>query len=241
MTVTQDDLTFLQSALPGSTGGAISGIEDVSGVMNNMFADISPAQATAGGTQTRKWFIRNDHVSDDLDDFGVWIEDTPDECTEEIAVGFDSDDDDSATVGDLDAWTGDAVVAVVSDGADTRQVTVVGVNAIGEPMEETVTLNGVTEVLTTVTFSEVYAVRVASESSRVVTIKQGSGGTTMGTIPAAAICTFLWIDAPDLASSIKRMAIGPGDIVGFWDRITWTAGASEVDPNQSIVGVQRLA
>lgn len=242
MTVVQSDITFLQSSDTGSAGGAISGIEVVTGVLNSLWPDISPAEAGAGGSRVRKWFMRNDNVAENLANFGLWVATAPTGCTEELGVGFDTADDADALRGTLIALSANALIAVVSNGADTRTVTVVGVNAAGAPMEETVTLNGLVEVLTVVTFSKVYAVRVSALGSQIVTIKQGSGGSTLATIPAGAISTWLWVaDAASLASAIKRMAIGPGAIVGFWDRLTWTAGAAEVDPNNSIIGVQRLA
>jgi hypothetical protein len=243
MTVQQSDVTFLQSSLTGSTGGGISGVTIVSGVDNNLWPDISPAEATAGGTRSLKWFMRNDHPSDTLEAFGTWVEQAPVDCTEELGVGFDASEDDDPAQGDLVATGADAVVELVSSAADTRQATVIGENVLGQPVEEVVTLTGTTPVQTAVTFAagRVYAVRLSATGAQTVTIKEGAGGTTRGDIPASKLCTWQWLSPAAFASALKRTAIGPGDIVGVWDRLTWVAGASEVDPTQSIIGVQRLA
>ncbi len=81
-------------------------------------------------------------------------------------------------------FAANAVLALVSDGADTRLVDVVGRNAAGASVSETMTLNGAVEVLSVNTYERILSVTAQTTSgTRVVTAKQGSGGTTIGTIP----------------------------------------------------------
>src|SRR5690242_7307412 len=101
-------------------------------------------------------------------------------------------DDASTTGGAIDAtrrptftqMSGNAKLCAVSDGADTRNVTFIFRNAAGSIVTETIALNGTTEILTTATAERIESIIIASSSgTRTVTIKQGSGGSTLGTIP----------------------------------------------------------
>jgi hypothetical protein len=84
----------------------------------------------------------------------------------------------------LDPFSAAAQVALVSDGADTRSVTVVGRNAAGAIISEVKALNGATEVLTTASFRDVHSVTLdATSATRTVTVRQSSGGTIRATIP----------------------------------------------------------
>lgn len=101
-------------------------------------------------------------------------------------------DDVSTSGGAIDAtrrpvftqFTAAALLALVSDGADTRNVTIVGRDATGAVVTETVALNGTSEVLSVNTYERIQSVNLASTSgTRTVTAKQGSGGSTVTTIP----------------------------------------------------------
>lgn len=101
-------------------------------------------------------------------------------------------DDDTSTVGGakdsaarpLDSqFTGDAVVAVVSDGADTRTLTVEGVTSTGLIDTENIVLNGTTEAVGSTTWSVIGRLTLDTpDASRTVTVRQGSGGTTRHTL-----------------------------------------------------------
>lgn len=83
---------------------------------------------------------------------------------------------------DLVQWSANAVAAVVSDGADTRTITVTGRNAAGAIVSEVLTLNGATEVVGATTFERVLkAIASAGSGTRVVLLRQGSGGPTRST------------------------------------------------------------
>jgi hypothetical protein len=85
---------------------------------------------------------------------------------------------------DFSRMTAAAQLELVSDGADTRQVTVAGRRPDGTSLSETVTLNGTTPVLTTNTFARLLSATLsATSSTRTVTIRQGAGGSTLMTLP----------------------------------------------------------
>jgi len=84
---------------------------------------------------------------------------------------------------DLTQFSANAVAAVVSDGADTRTVTVTGRLATGAVDTEVLTLNGTTEVVGAKTWERIQKiVASATSGTRTVTFRQGSGGTTRATI-----------------------------------------------------------
>jgi hypothetical protein len=83
----------------------------------------------------------------------------------------------------LDQFSANAVAAVVSDGADTRTVTITGRLASGVVDTEVLTLNGTTEVVGAKTWERVLsAVASATSGTRTITVRQGTGGTTRATI-----------------------------------------------------------
>jgi hypothetical protein len=79
--------------------------------------------------------------------------------------------------------TTNSVIALVSDGADTRNVTITGRLPSGVIDSETLQLNGTTEVVGTKTFERVLKVLAATtDANRTVTVRQGPGGTAIGYI-----------------------------------------------------------
>ena len=99
-----------------------------------------------------------------------------------------ADDDSSLVGGAVDtAWrpldiqfTSNAVVAVISDGADTRTVTVEGRLAVGGAVDtEVITLTGTTEAVGAKAWERILKLTLsATYASRVVTVRQGPGGGT---------------------------------------------------------------
>jgi len=76
-----------------------------------------------------------------------------------------------------------SVMAVISNGADTRRVTITG-TASGRVVTETLELAGTTEVVGTQDFDWVIQVDVPSDNTaRTITVRQGSGGPVLTTIP----------------------------------------------------------
>jgi hypothetical protein len=102
--------------------------------------------------------------------------------------------------------TANSVIAIVSDGADTRSVTITGRRPNGIIDSETLTLNGTTEVVGTKTFERLLKVLAATTSaSRTVTVKQGSGGSTLGTIePNMLGFRIVFYKSKSESSQVKR-------------------------------------
>jgi hypothetical protein len=101
-------------------------------------------------------------------------------------------DDTSTTGGAIDAtmrvgltqFSASAKLALISDGADTRNVDIVGRLASGVVASETVALTNAVEVLSANTYERILSIKAQTTSgTRVVTCKQGSGGSTVATIP----------------------------------------------------------
>jgi hypothetical protein len=100
-------------------------------------------------------------------------------------------DDVSLTGGAIDAtdrpeftqFSAAALPEIVSDGVDTRNVTIEGRNAAGAILSETKALNGTTPVLFAGTFERILTITAASSSAtRTITVKQGAGGSVCATI-----------------------------------------------------------
>jgi hypothetical protein len=84
-----------------------------------------------------------------------------------------------------------SVVAVISDGADTRVVTITG-TAAGRVATEVLSLDSNTEVVGTQTFDWVIQADVSSDNSaRTVTVRQGAGGPALVTIPVNQLAATL--------------------------------------------------
>lgn len=80
--------------------------------------------------------------------------------------------------------TANALVAAVSNGADTRTLNVNGRVPAGSISSEAIVLTGATEKVGTVTFERLLRVLLsATAADRTVTVRQGAGGATIATIP----------------------------------------------------------
>lgn len=239
MPVVAADVKFYQSSHGASEGGAISGTEIVSGSANNLWPDISPADALAGGMYTRKWFMTNTNGVDALAAFSLWIDTVPTGTTEQLALGFDDANDDDG--GDLimTAFGASDVVSLISDGLDSRVVTIYGLDGAGAALVEAVTLTDNVEVLSVGTFSEVYAAHADSpDGARTITVAQGAGGTTRGTIEPNDVMCALLIDAGSKPAGLLLVALAAGASIGVWDQLSWPPATGPVDPNSSVIAVE---
>jgi hypothetical protein len=218
------DLHFYLSATGASEGGATSATPIVDAVDNNVFSDASSAARIAGGTEVRKIFMSNEHATDTYAAHSIWISVAPTHCTAYIGLGFDDADDDELTAGNLVAFSAGAKVALVSDAADTRSVDIYGL--VGTtPTKETVVLNGAAEVLSVATFASVLALHTTVSASRTVAVKQGTGGTTRGTIGIGKSNCFLWLTAASKSAGLRLPALTAGSTEGIWEKVVWVAGA----------------
>ncbi len=251
MAIVSTDLKEYKSNSANSDGGDITATEVVDNTDNNLFTDITGDEAAAGGTEYRKAFRKNTHGSLTWQNVVTWLQSQPTNAALSFGFGINHADDADGAQGNMSAFSANAVVAVVSDGADTRQITVVGEDASGNRQSEVLTLNGTTEVVGALTFSKLYgAYASALSGSRIVTIRQGSGGTTRGTIGINKKISFIWygrrysggspVDAEGGNMASKATGLKYGDIAtatnfGIWYRLTWPAGAGAVTANSSQV------
>lgn len=252
MAIISSDLKEYKSLNSNSDGGAIdTGREVTDNVDNNLFPDITGDEAATGGTKYRKVFRKNTHGSLTWQNVISWIVSQPTNAALSFAFGLDHADDADGAQGNMSAFGANAQVALVSDGADTRNATIIGEDASGNRQTETIALNGVTEVLSAGTYSKVYAVYLSAlDASRTVTVKQGSGGTARGIIGTNKKICFLWFgkkysggvavnaEGGDMASKATGMKNGDvasaGDL-GLWYRLTFPAGAGAVTANSTQV------
>jgi len=237
--LTDSDLVWYKSLIGSSEGGGISAVPIVTALDNNLWPDLNAAELLAGGTRYRKIFIANLSSADTWLKPVVWLSLPPSNMTETIGLGVNSSDDDDASGGALTPWTASAILQAVSNGADTRTLTIYGLNGTAVPTSELITLNGTTAVNSTTTWSVVYGVFASALSgARIVTVKQGAGGTTQGTIPTNGLSLWAWIAANSKATGIQCVDVGAGTNLAIWRRQVWIPGASGVRPNDNRIKAQ---
>jgi hypothetical protein len=236
--VLDTEILFQSSASGASAGGANTGV-DYSNVKGAFFANIADVARLAGGTVTKKWFLFNDSPLDSLISPSVWLQTMPRYITEELGLGFDSASDADAAQGNMTAFSTDAVVSLRSSASDTRLASIWGLDAVGAPLKEDVTLTGTSEVLSVGTFSVVYAVNLASiDAGLTVTVKEGAGGTTRGTIGPSKLCCWLWLTVASKGAGIRLPDLAAQTAYGFWDRLTWAPAVAGARPNISVIAVE---
>lgn len=228
-------LNWYKSAIGASVGGGRGLTAIVDATMNNVWSSLTDAQRIAGGNAVKKIFVANESGVDSWVSPVLWIGAQPAGCVAEIALGFDTADDANTDQLNMTAWAASAKVAALSSGADTRSLTIYG-EVSGVQTSEVLVLNGATEVLSVATFSKVHAVRVSAlDAARTVTLKQGTGGTTRGTIAASRIMSSRWQTVTSKAAGIRLPSLIPSAAYGVWERITWAAGVSGIDLTELIV------
>ena len=209
---------------------------------NALLPDVTAQQANDGLTVFRKFFRRNSNATITWIDVRTWLTKQLTNAAISIGFGIDHADDADGNQGNMTAFDANAVVAVISDGVDTRVVTIVGEDAGGVRQTQTLTLNGATEVAGTLTFSRLYLASISAlDASRIVTIRQGAGGATRGIIGANRMVSFLWFGRRASAGTIVNAEGGdiPTDVAGLragdvvaggnvpvWARMTVPTGAS---------------
>ena len=220
------DIGWYLSSSGASEGGAMSATPITSAVDNNVFPDVSDSSRVAGGEMIRKIFMANDHAIDSYAAHAIWIEPALTHSTGYIGLGFDDADDDETDAGALTTFSGAAKVSLRSDAADTRAVDVYGLVG-GTPTKETMTLNGTAEVLSTATFDagRVYGLHTTVSGSRIITIKEGAGGTTRGTIGIGYASIFLWITATSKSVGLRLPLLAAGSGDGIWQKVVWSPAA----------------
>lgn len=243
MAISTSDLSLRQSSNAGSAGGTMSGSSIISGADNNVFPDITDAERVAGGELFRKVFVLNGHATDAALMPVFFVPVLPTGATIDIGLGIDSADDADSAQGTLGGWTANESATVVSDDADTRNVTIVGLDDTvpAVPVIETVALDGTTPVVSDTVFSVVYAVYVdAVSGSRTVTISQDTD--QRGTIPPDTVISWRWIQDPSTkAAGMALSDLAAGDEYGIWMRLSWAAATPSVRPNTMTLAVEENA
>jgi hypothetical protein len=100
-----------------------------------------------------------------------------------------------------------AKLSLTSDGTDTRNVTITGRDSTGAFITEVVALTSAVEVLSVNTYERILIVNIASSSAtRTVTLKQGTGGSVIATIPIneVGVCAMFINSASDPSGSKVR-------------------------------------
>jgi len=195
----------------------------------NVFPDVTGDQAAAGIVLYRKVFLRNEHVTLSLQRPFTWFTAqvnilSADQAS--IGRGVDDANDNDPVQANLTQLTANAVIAIVSDGVDTRVVTVEGTDTTGAFQSEAITLNGATEVVGLKTFQKIYAAFVtATSATRTVTIKQGSGGATRGTVAPNKVISFIFFQPATKTAGLPSPDIAPNADAGEWLKLNIPAGA----------------
>jgi hypothetical protein len=244
MAVIESDIVQYQSAASGSTGGAITGSSITSGVPNNVWPNVTNAQRIAGIVLARKTFWKNNNSTDSMVKPALWLPTPPADATLVIGLGTDSSDDADYLQGNMTGFGSAAQVYLASDGADTRVVTVYGLDNSGTPVPTTedITLAGTSPRHTTATFSKVFGAWADStDGSRAITVREGSGGTIRGTIAATKKACWLWLAATTITAGILMPDLAPSQSIGLWRRLTVAAGASPVRPDTLTVRAEENA
>jgi hypothetical protein len=232
MTASAADIIFTKTSEGTSSGGVNSGVP-ISSTRNSFMPAITDSERLVGGSRIKKFCVFNNHATDDYTLPGVWVN-AATGITDEIGLGLDDGDDDDTTQGNGSEFSGSAVVAVISDGSDTRDVTVVGLDGSGDPQTEVITLNGTSEVLGALTFSAVYGASVsATDGSRTVLVKQGTGGTTRFTIGPTFKASWVWLAANSQGAAIMLANLVAQTAYCFYWRQTWAAAVAGQRPDTS--------
>ena len=162
--------TVATSFSTSNVGGAATATEVTGNVGEILFA-MSSAAASGGDTvQYGKVFDENDHATDQVDSYGVWV-----------ANGID------------DLGTSSTVTLVSDSASDDSTYTarVIGKNSGGSAISEDITMNGTTSVVTTLSFIGKIRIEIRVTSGLALTNSVGNitvthNATTVGVHPAGA-------------------------------------------------------
>lgn len=231
-------IAFYRSSNTDSDGGTISTTRIDDATLNNVFPDVTPDEALAGASTYRKIFVKNLNGAINWQNASFWRGQATDSEDDEISIGIGTSADLDGS-SELTAFTADAYVVLSSDGADTRVVTLVGEDNAGTRLTETVTLTGSTPVSSANIYHKLYLASVASVSaSRIVTVKQGSGGTTRGTIGLNKYSAITYFSPTTKETGIKVGTINHGASQAIWLKRTVSAEASQYSANRMILSAE---
>lgn len=239
MSVAQTELIYRKSANGHSDGGAMSLTTIGSGVDGDFWADVSDVNRIAGLTRYGKFFIFNNSGSDSLMRPVVWVYRPGDNLsTDQIGLGWDLAADSDGLQGNMTAFEVEDNVCLVSSASDTRTALIYGLDNLGSAQAEQVTLNGTTEVLTNATFTQVWGLKLSATGLQTVTVKEGAGGTTRGTIGANKVCCWLWLDAGTKMVGLALPSLVAQGAYGIWGKQVLPANLPGARPAVTIYAVE---
>jgi hypothetical protein len=106
------------SDVNASLGGAISSVQLVDATLHNLFDQVSSAESSAGDTEYRCIYVKNNHGSLTLQNAVVWIQTQSGEATTAIALAGEGVNGTAETVADEStAPVGESFSSPVTEGA----------------------------------------------------------------------------------------------------------------------------
>lgn len=233
MPIISSDIEMYKSSVTNSAGGTITATAITDATLNNLFSQVTAAQAEAGATEYRKIFIKNNHASLSWQNVVAWILSETTSLEDTISLGIGTADDTGGT-NELVIMTANSTITVVSSGSDTRTVTLIGEDASGNRVTEALVLNGTTPVVGAQIFSRLYYAYTTAGSG-VITIKQSSTGATLGTFNASNI-TAIWyqnVTSKDLGFKLGNLAAAASH--ALWFKRVVSAGADPISLNSMTI------
>jgi hypothetical protein len=232
------------------------------GIKQNLIPNITAAQSEAGLTLYRKFFRRNTNASLVWANPRNYINNQVENAALSFGFGLDHADDTDGAQGNMTALAADDTIQVLSDGADTRTVTINGLRASdGAAISEVLTLNGTTAVTSSNTFKAggVYRAFVSAlNAARTVTIRRTTGAVALGAIGINKRVCWLWFgkritagsivnaeggDAPgggiiDATNSILFQDVAAAGAIPFWLRYMVAAGSAAAGNSTGVVATK---
>lgn len=207
MPVSKDDMKLIEATtMPSSfsttsVGGAI-GSTPISSASVGQVHFTMASLPSGDAVQYSKFFDKNDHATDTVNNYGVWIANA------------------------LDTLGGAATISFASSSASddsSKKIQVVGENGSGQPQTEYVTMNGTSTVTTSLTYTARWRLIVRDSVTNAVTPLAGDltathSASEVGVIPAGLYSGTAEIDI-GLAATID-------DSVTIADASTAPAGIS---------------
>lgn len=87
MAISNTDIKLLAST--NGLGGAITATELTSNSLHNLFDAVSGAEASAGDTEYRAFYIKNDHATLTWQNVKVWIQSNTTSTDDTLTIGLD--------------------------------------------------------------------------------------------------------------------------------------------------------
>lgn len=229
--IASTDIHFYRAFSSGANRGLINEEEEISSAtLENIFPNVTVTQARDGATEYKKFFIKNQHATNAWENLVAWISSVTPSEHDEISLAVGSDTDYSGE-SELLKMTATSVITLQSTGIDTRVVTLVGEDILGQLLVEDVTLTNATPTTSVNQFSRLYNAAISTTSGDlIVTIKQGT--RQLGTIGIVIRSAMTFYTPTSKPAGFKMGSLIADDNFSFWLKRVVDAGAIPVDNNQ---------